>query len=181
MIIRDDYKASPKSIEDIRYFTVLLRKLLGLESKDRIDFNIHLDLIAILFAKHNFDYIVLKDDDKIFNENDEAHTNLKTGSIYIKESVYKDLKDPSSRSHFTIAHEIGHFFLHYINGPLLSRKNKPIKAYESPEWQANQFAAELLMPYDAVKTMSIEEIYSTYKVSYKAAEVRFNKVNKKRS
>jgi len=180
-MIRDNFKARPKSIEDIRNLAALLREFLGLGPNDRIDFNVHLDLISILLVKENFAYIVLEDHDLIFDENDEAHTNVKTGAIYIKESVYRNLKDPSSRSHFTIAHEIGHFFLHYINGPLLSRKNKPIKAYESPEWQANQFAAELLMPYDAVKTMSIEEIYSTYKVSYKAAEVRFNKINKKRS
>jgi|LSQX01.1.fsa_nt_gb Zn-dependent peptidase ImmA (M78 family) len=174
------YEARPKSIEDIRNLANALREVLRLDLDSPIDFTIYLDLMSIMFRKEHFNYVVLEDTNEIFKSNDEAHTNIKTGTIYIKESVFKKLDDPSSRSHFTIAHELGHFFLHFINGPVLSRKTKPDKQYERPEWQADQFAAELLMPYDAVKYMSAVEIFTKYNVSYKAAETRYKRINKKR-
>ncbi len=174
------YEARPKSIEDIRNLANILREVLRLKLDEPIDFTFYLDLMSIMFRKQHFNYIVLEDSNEIFKSNDEAHTNIKTGTIYIKESVFKKLEDPSSRSHFTIAHEIGHFFLHFLNGPVLSRTTKPDKQYEKPEWQADQFAAELLMPYEVVKNMSVDEIFANYNVSYKAAKTRHKKINKKR-
>lgn len=174
------YEVRPKSIEDIRSYTTKLREMLILKPEDSINFLFYLDIMTFMFKEYNFEYIVLEDDNRIFKEKDEAHTNIKTGTIYIKESVFANLSVPSSRSNFTIPHELGHFFLHYLNGPVLSRNTKPEKVYENPEWQANQFAAELLMPYEVVKNLSIEEIYLKYNVSYQAAKNRYERINKKR-
>jgi Zn-dependent peptidase ImmA (M78 family) len=68
-----------------------------------------------------------------------------------------------NRQRFTIAHEIGHFVLHHKDGE--HRKNDihidKKWAYfraaghgqeiDAQEWQANQFAADLLMPEELVK------------------------------
>jgi len=51
---------------------------------------------------------------------------------------------PVTRDRFSVAHELGHYFLHY---PIVK---KPMKAHRRGsnrvEWEANWFAASLLMP-----------------------------------
>jgi len=48
-------------------------------------------------------------------------------------------------------------------------KKCSIKPYEDPEWQADCFAGELLMPYHLIQEMSKEEIMQKCKVSFTAA------------
>ena len=56
-----------------------------------------------------------------------------------------DVSDPKHcRARFTVAHEIGHLILH--EGFALARGAVRHKHYEDSEWQADTFAAELLMP-----------------------------------
>lgn len=173
------FVAKPWSIKSIRVVAKHVRESLNLTDEDFVDFRYILDLMSILYKDYNFNYIVLPDNNKRFKSNEEAHTDISKGTIYIKESVYKDLENPSSRSHFTIAHEVGHYFFHHLFGPVMSRNIRPDKIYEDPEWQADQFAAELLMPYNLVKNLGVEEIYRRCNVSFAAAKVRYQKLNKK--
>lgn len=172
------YEAKPWSIQNIRDIASHVRKSIGLKDSYSVDLRYVLDVLSIVYRKHKFNYAVVPDDDKRFKSNEEAHTDISDGRIYIKESVYLDLSNLSSRSNFTVAHEIGHYFLHHLLGFVLSRKNSPDKTYLDPEWQANQFAAEFLMPYNAVKSMTVSEIYNNYNVSYVAALIRYKKINK---
>lgn len=63
------------------------------------------------------------------------------------------------RKSFTIAHELGHFLLHRNSGlhidtstsGIFFRDEKSSQAVDINEIQANQFAAELLMPTDEVR------------------------------
>lgn len=52
------------------------------------------------------------------------------------------------RDNFTIAHEIGHYFLHFDHNSQQSNKPVIFNRYGSDkfEWQANRFAAAFLMP-----------------------------------
>ncbi|MDQ1213047.1 ImmA/IrrE family metallo-endopeptidase [Pantoea anthophila] len=72
--------------------------------------------------------------------------------------------DPHSRIRFTLAHELGHHVLgHTQNGRKLREYSNPANndGNYMEERDANSFAAELLMPRDAVNTMiNIEKIYS---------------------
>ena len=57
-----------------------------------------------------------------------------------------------------------------------------LKTYEDSEWQANQFAAEFLMPYHTIKNLnltSVEQIMSHFNVSEAAAYRRFNQLKKR--
>jgi Domain of unknown function (DUF955). len=47
-----------------------------------------------------------------------------------------------------------------------------IKSYEDPEWQANTFAAELLVPHKLVQKMQPNEISKKCKVSRQVAEIQ---------
>jgi Zn-dependent peptidase ImmA (M78 family) len=63
-----------------------------------------------------------------------------------------------NRTRFTLAHEIGHYVLHKDIYSCLSfssakewiefKINSPEKEYNNFEWQANEFAGRLLVPYE---------------------------------
>ncbi len=101
--------------------------------------------------------------------------------------------DSEERKRFTIAHEIGHFVLHgnelsHVDSDLeavIYRDKSSAMATNTKEIQANQFAAELLMPTDEIKTLmlkkqksgeditkTITEISENYKVSSLAATIK---------
>lgn len=69
-------------------------------------------------------------------------------------------------------------FLH--EGITLNRqiKIKDHKVYEDSEWQADTFASELLMPSHMCEGLSVEEIQEKFIVSYAAAQIKFEKLNK---
>jgi Zn-dependent peptidase ImmA (M78 family) len=77
-----------------------------------------------------------------------------------------------SRKRFSMAHELGHFFLHHRMGKVHMDKNVffrndiPNKEDQRMEREANVFAAELLMPrqliQDSFQQKQTEEIYSPW-------------------
>ena len=109
---------------------------------------------------------------------------MSTGIIYIKESVMEQAcRRAYRRGAFTLIHELGHYLLHYLqNDVKLTRVADDIYVppYCDPEWQADTFASEFLMPYEECIVMDEEEIRKTYHVSRTAAEVRHNKVKEEK-
>jgi Zn-dependent peptidase ImmA (M78 family) len=84
----------------------------------------------------------------------------------------------SRRDRFTIAHELGHYFLHYLfpgrSGPAVFGRGLTNRA----ETEANTFASSLLMPekgfreaYELVGP-NARELAMIFEVSPRAAEVR---------
>jgi Zn-dependent peptidase ImmA (M78 family) len=124
------------------------------------------------------------------------HEDL-SGMIYIKDGVpiigVNSLHHPN-RQRYTIAHECGHLMLHKTmitssvhvdkNFPVLMRDNVSAQGVIDIEIQANQFAAELLMPAEMlIKALSdtpadidsdapIEALARKFKVSKQALEYR---------
>lgn len=99
--------------------------------------------------------------------------------IKLREDVYEKAIQGSGRDRFTVAHELGHYLLHDNSHVTLARveKNKKIEAFRNPEWQANTFAAELLVPLNLIDTQNIYEIAKVFGVSNQVAEIRLNKLN----
>lgn len=119
------------------------------------------------------------------------------GMVYVKDGVpiigVNSLHHPN-RQRFTIAHELGHLELHREiitskvhvdkNFPVLMRDPKSATGTELLEIQANQFAAELLMPrklidqvlagkkFDIDDEGPIEELAKKFRVSKQALEYR---------
>lgn len=96
----------------------------------------------------------------------------------IRECVYLNAIAGSHRDRFTIAHEIGHLFLHDDITVSFARNEKSIPAYKNPEWQANTFAAELLVPHGKIDGMTADEISKKYGVSKKVAQIQASYVSK---
>ena len=103
-----------------------------------------------------------------------------SGSIYVHGPNDFDIILPQYtsplRDRFTIAHELGHYFLHSRQGktPLIATR----KGTGRVEWEANWFAAALLMPElefrEAAKRLDsdIDRIAGEFGVSRDAARVR---------
>ena len=115
-----------------------------------------------------FDYEIVEDREMKSNY---AETDLSNDVIRIRESVYLRARQGSPRDRFTVAHEIGHYVLHK-GKVLLCRSDEKIKPYEHPEWQANTFAGEFLVPYEEAILMTESEIAETYKVSKEVSEIQ---------
>ena len=172
--------AKPLSRDEIRQHATQCRHYLNLGDYQIINAPKLLDVLSLLWGDYGFQYLVLPDESPRFGPREEATTDIATGMIYIKESVFKKAcRRKYDRAAFTICHEIGHFVLHrMLGGVSLARSisNKKPKIFEDPEWQADTFASEFLMPAQAVKDMNSEEIRKTFGVSKKCAEVRYKKV-----
>lgn len=96
--------------------------------------------------------------------------------------------DPSTRMRFTIAHELGHYMLHrsligdgidddraYRSTEVGKYHNTAIGPHE--ETEANQFAANLLMPLETVNRVyselrSVREVAKLFEVSEHAMSIR---------
>ena len=115
-----------------------------------------------------------------------------TGSLYVNAPNDFQIIVPShtslERDRFTVAHELGHYVLHY----LWQKRKDPAfpdrvmafrRGSERIEWEANWFAAALLMPETefrhsyATNKGDLTKIASEFRVSTKAAEVRVKGLN----
>ncbi|NDV20276.1 ImmA/IrrE family metallo-endopeptidase [Pseudodesulfovibrio sp. JC047] len=96
--------------------------------------------------------------------------------------IYLPFSTSGARNNFTIAHELGHYFLHTdFEGDqelLLNRRGSNRR-----EWEANWFAAEFLMPEDEFRRSAVEceknemRLALKFGVSPAAANVRMSALN----
>lgn len=91
--------------------------------------------------------------------------------VKIREDVYERAVDGNGRDRLTIAHELFHLLMHEDSNIVFARGNEvnDIKPYEDPEWQADAFGGELLVPHHLVQGMTVGEISLRCGVSYAAA------------
>lgn len=99
--------------------------------------------------------------------------------ILIEEGVYNGACEGVGKDRMTIAHEVGHLFMH-TGVPLAKNYERiPVKIFENSEWQADVFAGELLAPARLIKGMFPEQIANTCLISRKAAQAQIRALSKK--
>lgn len=82
------------------------------------------------------------------------------------------------RDRFTIAHELGHYFLHSLFGEKTIKINR--EGSDPTEWEANWFAAGFLMPADSFQEEwqklggNIEAMAARFNVSTQTVKIRAN-------
>lgn len=86
-------------------------------------------------------------------------------------TIFVNATDPQTRKIFTLAHELGHYFLHNNAADVLYRESKTAKNTLGSE--ADLFAAELLMPESVIRfywpiAESIQQLADIFSVSYSA-------------
>ncbi len=114
-------------------------------------------------------------------------------------TIVVNKNNPVARQRFTIAHELGHFFLHqnetmhvdeHETVSVYFRDSESSKATKINEIEANQFAAELLMPQEEIFALTkrelakkrpmeviIEELAEKYEVSITAMSLKLGSVS----
>ena len=107
--------------------------------------------------------------------------------------IFVEQSDPPYRKRFSIAHELGHHFLHLVeDGEIIDKRTDmfrekepsggPISEERLREIQANWFAAALLMPAELVriewdKHLSMSDMAKTFNVSEEAMGYRLDTLN----
>ena len=92
--------------------------------------------------------------------------------------IYLDKTDPKTRKIFTLAHELGHYFLHQnVQGDIFDRDKTLRETKDPKEKEADAFAAELLMPEQSIREYwtiaeSIQQLADIFAVSYLAMKTR---------
>ncbi len=156
------YKADATSRLQIRAVAKEIRNLFGLQN--RFEFPI-VEVFETLSVCGEFNFEILT---RAVMGNKYGETFPGKNQISLREDIYDKATagDPFSRS--TIAHELYHWLCHSDQTISLCRTDADVEArkpYEDPEWQANCFAGELLVPKDLVAGMSVEEVMQKCNVS----------------
>lgn len=164
---QSDYKADPMSRKDIREVANLLKGVLEIPQNQ-----LYIDVVAVLEQlcdqdeEMSFEII----DDQRMPSNVHAKSDVDSQTMYIKESVYNGAAENNGRDRMTIAHEIFHLLVHQRPSLVLYRRDQgQMKTYENPEWQADCFAGEFLMPHDEIAKLTTSEVMEYCKVSEPAA------------
>lgn len=179
MIRKRGRKVPPLSIKGIRDLAFKLRQtfsILGVDLKGKVDI-VHIIDCVIPKILPEFTLDIVPDDEL---GEDHAQTLPDKLNIKVKESVYEGACKGVGRDLFTLAHELGHLFIHRnVSSYARTNKVRKHKPFEDSEWQADCFAAEFLMLHGEVMACkSVNEVKNKFGVSYTAAEVRFNKVKR---
>ncbi len=171
-----DYIAKPLSRVEIRRVALIFKKYFGYENKLYFPVEEVIEKMQDEFSEYGFNFEIVED--KYFANSVQGDTDVMNHYIRIKESVYDNACKGDGTARFSIAHEMGHYVLMCLAEVGFQRNliKRPVEAYEDPEWQANCFAGELLMPYTFIQDMSVIEIMGKCNVSYTAANYQKNHI-----
>ncbi len=183
--VGDDYVVAPMSWQDIEDRAWELRKHFGLDNPEFANFPI-VDFVEKILgdgALVGGDLIL---EVRTKQEMGDVHgfTDPTEGVLHIalREDVYNAAVAGNGQARFTLAHELGHLFLHNGQPFALHRaptKSQNVVAFRRAEPQANQFAAALLMPQALIlPTDTAESLVEKFGVSFAAARNRLNYIRK---
>jgi Zn-dependent peptidase ImmA (M78 family) len=166
----------PRSWDDIHDLVEKLRGHFGLSNEPY--FPIIEFIEKVLDQKLSWLQFVVGDDETM--EGAEGLTAPDGSFIMLREDVYESACGGEGRARFTSAHELGHWILH-TNVPFARvEPEQLVKPFRLSEPQANQFAAELLMPRDFFSWAdSAESVMKRHGVSRDAAQRRLVFLQKK--
>lgn len=100
--------------------------------------------------------------------------------------IYVNREDSPARQIFTIAHELGHYFLHgrlreeFVDGEFVMNRDENTK-FDEEELEANEFAGNLMMPAGRIERTlkgraptekQVLELADTFRVSPLAMAIR---------
>ncbi|UDL91009.1 ImmA/IrrE family metallo-endopeptidase [Mesorhizobium sp. PAMC28654] len=162
------------SVETIEKRANFVRDKLNIDSV--FAFDMHCALERLQQKAKNFSFRCGRDDELGDNE---ATMDDETGTLVARASILDDIKAGQTRARFTIAHELGHYFLGH-EGQRRRNPNKDVYVTfreRSEESEANIFASYFLVPTKLAWDMkNPEEISNRFQVSLQAADIAFERV-----
>lgn len=164
--------AEPTSREELRQNARIIRILDGSENEMLFDI-VHFLEVKLYQIDPTFNFRVLPE-----SQMGDCHglTFPDRNEIQIREDVYLRASEGSGRDRMTMAHELGHLLFHEKQNISYARmESDDIPTYRNPEWQADAFGGELLMPHHLIQGKSPDEVARECKVSLKAAKCQLSK------
>ena len=164
-----NYKAKPLSRKAIANIAKSFRKRMNLDGECYFPI---LEFIENVLPQidPNFDYEIV--DYSELSVGTYALTYPDSSKMIIRKDVYDAACANQGRARFTLAHELWHYLGHESENISFARSTEKVPAYMDPEWQANTFAAELLIPNYLVNGMTVDEIMNKCGVSRQCAEIQ---------
>lgn len=160
--------AEPLSRKQIRNIALAIRKIVGAENKLYFPIVEFLELILPQIMP-SFQFIIETEE---MMGSCHGLTYPEHKIIKIREDVYDRAVNGSGRDRLTLAHELFHLLQHSNDNISFARigDNSKVVTYCDPEWQADAFGGELLIPKHLIGNMSVDEIVANCDVSYSAAK-----------
>lgn len=168
------FEASPMSRKKIREYAFFIRNIFEVSDEENIDI-FRLIEVGLPEVFKDFSLLIVPED-KMY---EYALFLPEMNELRIREDVYEAALNGNPRHRFTLAHETGHVFLHQ-NIKRLARGDVAVSipAFKDPEWQANEFAGELLAPTHLIGNLSQSEIMLKFNLSREAAKHRYTNSKK---
>ncbi|KPF85839.1 hypothetical protein IP70_10365 [alpha proteobacterium AAP38] len=166
----------PLSWDDIGIRANRIRSLFKLDDAPYLPI---MDILEQVLGRYleGFEFLI---GDRTEMDGAEGYTCPSGTFIMLDNDVYIEGCKGNGRARFTAAHELGHLVLHTNIKLARITEHTDVKAYRLTEPQANQFAAEILMPRRHIKRSDTEsEIMDRFGVSYEAADNRLRYIRKK--
>ena len=170
------YKASAVSRKEIQFFVKKLKNTVGLDDVMYFPIIPFLEnILPIIIPDFKLEIVPIEE---MGNKHGETYPSKNL--IRIREDVYLGAVNGCGRDRLTIAHEIGHLFMHDEDSIALCRlaPNEKLLAFEDPEWQANAFGGELLASTYLIKGLSTLDVSKECGVSMAAANVQLKAASK---
>lgn len=171
----DGVEVPPCSTSQLRMLAALIRKTIGLTDDKAFPVG---HFIEYVLPEVYEDFVLeIVPASQLGEKHGETFPNKHL--MRLREDVYVGICDGDGQHRFTGAHECSHLIYHEgVPLALARRSAMHLPHFRNSEWQADTLAAELLMPYEAVKKMDAREIERSYKVSPSAAQCRRDKIDK---
>ena len=168
-----EFLVPPASKRDIKRLASTIRKKFGLEYVAFFPV-VEMIEVALPMFDSQFNFEIVEDCEFGL---DAANYNPQQNLMRIRQSVYDGACAGNGRDRFTLAHELGHYFMHKDVDLALSRIDTKytVPAYCNSEWQANTFASALLMPDHIIKDMQPNQIAKICGTSLSAADIAYKK------
>lgn len=165
-------KATPKTVKEIREIAQGIRDVIAdimAGEEEKFVYKIPmLEVFEGLSLKDEFTMVVVEDDQL---PEACAETTPDTKVIKIRQSLYLAACEGDKDCLFTLAHELGHLYMHADQPKTFARGSIRYKREEDCEWQADQFASELFIDRRLLDTTwSINKIMDTFYVDWELAK-----------
>lgn len=172
------FKVAPRGVAEIRISANAVRCLLGIgDNPQDTDLGLLLDQLTV---KYGITYDVLEADDMPHPDVESCwHPELVT--MHIRADVFEKVCRGDPRARFTILHELGHALLGHRR-TINRTESATARVFEDSEWQANQFAAEFLMPLEVIRRLELNAAFKIemhFNVSAPAAQCRLKQLVKR--